>query len=717
MAGISSAIAAAQSGATVQLVEHLPYLGGNVSESFHHPFDVPLSTNNPFYRETGICEEILQCLREENTEGTYTGQARALYSLLSRYNEISISLGYHCLETVLNSSLNRIESCLLVNLDRGEKILHRSEYFIDCSEFAELAQVAKAPGEFHSSFNPEDKVSLKRKKQHLLFEIETSDHPLEFRCPDWIQAKWEDNALPAQISLMESLQENLLGVHRLEWIGENESFNTEDEICWIAWDYIKNRSPLKESAKNLFVQKISPLNLPNFSYRGIGEYTLSEADLTMGTSFDDSVAISRAPISPPHSSSFSSQEKIVLPNFFEIPLRSLFSSKIKNLFWAGNHISCDEFTSNCLSHPPTQSVMGAAVGFCATWCMKQNRLPHTLAKKGHIENLHQELRQRNHPFGKSPLSDEANLIRCGHIHASTTWGLNDLGHLPRFKGKPTRKCLLQLPILSDQVDRIRILMDCPELQDLDLRLLEGSQKNYHIPGPCIEVSSVRTEKSGNQWIEVKLDAEIRNPGWHFIEIQSPQEFIILEGKHAPVGHLILYPRNSISDAPASNPYCEYAVPINYSPTPHRCAIVEIFPPQKIYDVEHMKSEHSRPSREPDLWISQPTDFAYPEFIEVNWDQSVNISRIDLFFDPSFGYQTPAAPSSASIASPLSLIKDYNLYYTSNTGKSTLIKQVTNNRSSHRFHLFDLANVRSLEVEIISTHGLNRAQVFKIAAYE
>ncbi len=718
MAGVSSAIAAAQSGATVQLVDHLPYLGGSVSDSYQHPFDVVLSTNNPFYRETGVCEEILQCLREENTEGTYTGQARALHSLVSRYKEISISLGFHCLEASLNSSQDRIESCLLVNLNKGEKFLHRADYYIDCSEFAELAQVAKAPGEFHSSINPDEKDSFEKKnKQHLLFEIGTADKPIGFKSPKWVKAKWEDNALPAQISLMESLQENLLGVHHLEWIGENECFQTTDEICWIAWDYIKNRSPLKESAQNLFVQKISPLNYPSFLYRGKGEYILCEADLTLGTRFDDSVAISRAPVSPRHRSSFSSQEKIVLPNVFEIPLRSLFSAKIKNLFWAGNHISCDEFTSNCLSHPPTQSVIGAAVGFCASWCMKQKRLPHTLAKKGYIEGLHQELKRKNHPFTSSPLLDESDLVRYGHIHASTTWGGNDLLHLPQIMGKPTRKCLVQFPFLSNQIDHFRILMDCPEYQDLDFRLLEGSEKNSHIPGPCLEVSTVRSEKSGKQWIEVKLDSEIRNPGWHFLEIQSPEEFRMLECEHAPVGHILLYPRNSFPESPPSNPYCEYAVPINHSPIPHRSAILETFPPQKSYDVDHVKSAYSRPSKKPDLWISQPTSFVYPEFIEVTWDQTVNISRIDLFFDPSFGYQTPPFPTSGSIPTPISLIKDYNLYYTSSSGKSTLIEKVTNNYSSHRYHLLDLVDVQSLEVEIISTHGLNRAQVFKIAAYE
>ena len=140
----------------------------------------------------------------------------------------------------------------------------------------------------------------------MLFEIGTADKPIGFKSPKWVKAKWEDNALSAQISLMESLQENLLGVHHLEWIGENECFETTDEICWIAWDFIKNRSPLKESAQNLFVQKISPLNYPSFLYRGKGEYTLCEADLSLGTRFDDSVAISRAPVSPRHRSSLSS---------------------------------------------------------------------------------------------------------------------------------------------------------------------------------------------------------------------------------------------------------------------------------------------------------------------------------------------------------------------------------------------------------------------------
>jgi len=718
MAGISSAIAASKSGATVQLVDTLPCLGGNVSEGFQHPLDLPYSTNNPFFRESGIWEEITNRIREDNTEGTFTGQSRALFSLIKEYKTISVALGYHCLETNLNTSQDRIESCLLANLDKGEKFLHRSEYYIDCSEFAELSQTAKAPGEHLSSINPGNREDTARKfKLHTLIEIGEKNDPIDFKCPDWIETQWEENALSARISLMESLNQNLTGVHHLEWIGDAAPFQMLDEICWAAWDFIKNRSPLKERARNLYIKKILPLKTPNLSYRGYGEYQLAENDLIEGNCFDDSVAVSRAPLCPAHSSTFTSHEKILLPNPFEIPLRSLFSKKIKNLLWAGRHISCDEFTSNCLAHPPTQSVIGSAVGYCASWCLRKKRLPHTISKPGHIESFQKELQRTNHQVHRIPLADEANLVKSGHIHASTTWNEKDLFQLNQSSGRPTQKCLVQFPVNTNQIDKVQVLIEAQPDQNFDLRLLAGSQKNCHIPGACLEVATSVAQKPGKQWLEFDLRTTISNQGWHFLEIQSEEEFRLIEGEHAPVGHISLYPNESIPGMQTTNPYCEYAVPANYSPTPHRCAIIQTYPAQKSYEVVQLKSDYTRPSHSPELWISQPTNFAYPEFIEVNWPEAINVSRIDLFFDPSFGYDSPPSPEVPTLVTPISLVKSYNIYSTSSKGKSVLIEKITHNCMSHRIHHLELTDIQSIEVEIIETHGLNRAQVFRLAVYE
>jgi len=47
----------------------------------------------------------------------------------------------------------------------------------------------------------------------------------------------------------------------------------------------------------------------------------------------------------------------------------------------------------------------------------------------------------------------------------------------------------------------------------------------------------------------------------------------------------------------------------------------------------------------------------------------------------------------------------------------LLEKITHNCMSHRIHHLELTDIQSIEVEIIETHGLNRAQVFRLAVYE
>ena len=47
----------------------------------------------------------------------------------------------------------------------------------------------------------------------------------------------------------------------------------------------------------------------------------------------------------------------------------------------------------------------------------------------------------------------------------------------------------------------------------------------------------------------------------------------------------------------------------------------------------MVLENFRPTNLPNLWISQPTDFKYPEFLEISWGKEREFSRIDQTLDP------------------------------------------------------------------------------------
>ena len=145
--------------------------------------------------------------------------------------------------------------------------------------------------------------------------------------------------------------------------------------------------------------------------------------------------------------------------------------------------------------------------------------------------------------------------------------------------------------------------------------------------------------------------------------------------------------------------------------------MEIIPNQNIYQANEVITDSSRPYKTPGLWISRPTNFSYPEFIELSWTTPISVSRIDLFFDPSFGYNSYPHPQPTKCGPSISLIKDYKIYSTDQNGKSNCLIEVQENLSAHRSHLFEDQPIKSIELEIISTHGLDRAQVFRIALYE
>jgi hypothetical protein len=717
ISGISASLSAAREGSTVCLVESNNELGGSIGENSQMPLDYASSCNDPFFRESGIFEEITTNLRLGNKEGTFTGQARALLNLVKTEPNITTMLGCQCLEVTPNSSEDRIDSCTIIDHLNYCKFLHRAEYFVDCSNGGEFSKLANVPGESGNPANTEPRKTVQNLfKSEVLIEIARSQNNLPFQCPDWINIRWENNLHLSRLSLMKSLEQQLCGFHRLEWISEDSNSPTPHELCWATWDFIKNRSNFKEVSQRLFIKRIITLHPNQSLFRGIGDYILKEEDLVQGNSFEDSVAVSRAPIRAINPSSTSSSKQIVLPDSFEIPLRALYSTKIKNLLWAGSHASCEPVVSASLAHPPTLSLMGSAAGHCAARCIIDKRLPRTLSKSGHIEKLRRELEKKNHRTGKLLPHDENNLTTTARVYASTIWQDKNLLELMRAPGMETDACLVQFPVTSGRIDTIKLLIDCHANQRVDARLLEGSAQNPHIQGSCLGTDSFDSGKSGEQWVIFHFNKEFKKNGWYFLELRSNQDFKITEGVHAPVGHLVQYPRKKCGIS-IDNPYSEYSVATAFTPHPHRCAIIEIEPSQKSYDASEMIAENSRPTKLPGLWISQPSQFSYPEFVEFHWSNPVTISRIDIFFDPSFGYCTQPEPSFSGDEHAISLVKNYRIYFTNKDGKAKLVDEIKENTSAHQVHLFDACTIKSMEIEILSTHGLDRAQVFRVAAYE
>ena len=235
--------------------------------------------------------------------------------------------------------------------------------------------------------------------------------------------------------------------------------------------------------------------------------------------------------------------------------------------------------------------------------------------------------------------------------------------------------------------------------------------NSRNTGNCLATETSESKEAGDRWISFHCSTKnSQYKGWHFIELSSEHEFSVIEAEDAPVGYLIQYPRKSLR-VEGKNPYSEYCIPPNYSPTPHRCAILDITPSPSPYNASELISPTTRPYRNPGLWISQPTPFKYPEFVEFHWRNAVNISRIDLFFDPSFGYSTPPFPTVSKSITPVRWLR--------NTKSISPMKRVKPGYSSKlrtttlliAFTFLRTALSKSMEIEILSTHGLEPCSNF------
>jgi hypothetical protein len=144
--------------------------------------------------------------------------------------------------------------------------------------------------------------------------------------------------------------------------------------------------------------------------------------------------------------------------------------------------------------------------------------------------------------------------------------------------------------------------------------------------------------------------------------------------------------------------------------------MQVVPKQEVYQPSNTASDSFRPNHLPGLWISKPTDFKYPEFLEFEWDEMQIISTIEINFDPVYDFIYPNKPSSFKYQNFSSLVKDYRIYASGDDAKSTLIADIKDNQLAFNSHSFEPFNARSIEVEIVSTHGLPRAQIYQVRIY-
>jgi hypothetical protein len=162
------------------------------------------------------------------------------------------------------------------------------------------------------------------------------------------------------------------------------------------------------------------------SRRLMGDYLMTQRDVSADQRFPDRVAFGGWPIDLHPPEGFYAYKQIPTPPEirdprYSIPFRSLYSKNIANLMMAGRNISVTHVALGSTRVMCTCAVIGQAVGTAAAICVHQNTTPRGVCLR-HIRELQQQLLKDDVGLIQMRNEDPHDLALTAKVAASSCLG-------------------------------------------------------------------------------------------------------------------------------------------------------------------------------------------------------------------------------------------------------------------------------------------------------
>lgn len=395
IAGICAAIAAAREGIKVVLMHERPVLGGNASSEIRMWICGAQGTNN---RETGILEEImLENLYRNPTKNFYIWDT-ILYDLIIREENIHLLLNCTCMDAKTRQGEFKDGRNIKIESISGYQMTTQTffdvsaEFFSDCSGDSILAPLTKADFRIGRESSKEFSEDTQLKEadnftmgMSCLLQGRETEKDIKYVAPDFSKkfAKGEINRIPNLNKTSENFWYLELGGDR-DTIGDTEDIARElIPLATGVWDYVKNSG--EQNASKWELEFLGFLPGKRESRRMVGEYMITQRDISAGVVFDDVIAFGGWPLDDHFPLGFYHNGppniNIETPSPYTLPYRTLYSKNVENLFFAGRNISMTHMAMSSIRVMATCGLLGQAVGTAAAIAVKNNLVPNQVYKE------------------------------------------------------------------------------------------------------------------------------------------------------------------------------------------------------------------------------------------------------------------------------------------------------------------------------------------------
>jgi hypothetical protein len=438
LAGVCAALAAARHGAKVVMVQDRSRLGGNSSSEVKmHVLGADMSGGRLGWREGGIMEELRLEEAVHNPQRSREMWDLLLYDKIFSEPNIKLFLDTACCGAeVRDGQIQRA----LARSDKQET-LHRinARLYADCTGDCRLGveagadiRVGRESKEEYGESLALDAADERTLGSSILFTSRDFGQPMPFTPPPWARKVTKEMLRLRPIRSWE------YGYWWIEWGGDLHTVRDEErirfELLKIAlgvWDYIKNSGEHPTSA-NWALDWLGMVPGKRGSRRMLGDYVLREQDLRgTGEKLYDGVCIGGWSLDDHPPTGFDSPDErparqIPPPFPYNIPLRSLHSRNISNLFMAGRNLSATHVAFTSTRVMATCAVIGQAVGTAAAYCIKNGLSPRQLSSdRKRVADFQQVLLRDDQTIRDLRNEDPLDLARKAEVTASSSLSESD----------------------------------------------------------------------------------------------------------------------------------------------------------------------------------------------------------------------------------------------------------------------------------------------------
>jgi len=563
MAGVCCAIAAARHGARVILMQERPMLGGNASSENRMWVCGAKGKNN---RETGIIEEImLENLYRNPTKNFYIWDT-ILLDFVRREANITLLLNTTCMDAVTETGSfphgrsKRIASIKGYQMTTQTFIQVEAEYFADCSGDSILAPLSDAEFDYGREASGEygEATHVKERDRAVmgmscLIQGRQTNRSIRFTPSEFATKLTDDDVKNRPMDIYDEAE----NFWYLELGGTEDTIldaeKTKERLLSLAlgaWDYIKNSK--KYDADNWELEFLGMLPAKRESRRMRGEYVITQRDISENRLFEDTVAFGGWPLDDHFPGGYyhrgTPNTNVQTPAPYCLPYRSLYSSNVDNLYFAGRNISMTHMAMSSIRVMATCALLGQAVGCAAAIAARNGASPHDVYLY-HIKELQELLlnddcflphfrRSISKSCLEASISGADGTIRSGEDRANAIYGterrgcaVNNRKSVEYKLAKPAEVRSVHIVFDSDlerdtlpggrcerkQATRANVLLDSPEMHlpttlcrafELTARAADGEitilkvnnniKRAYHVELPSgTIVSSLKLKMTAN----------------------------------------------------------------------------------------------------------------------------------------------------------------------------------------------------------------------------